>query len=470
MRDSCHLRGRKLSALLFVIAACGGDDGTTGPAAPVIPVAGSPAVGVPATPRTSAAGAPAPVTPALPVQPPITGVAGGPAAPPSAGGPVVPGADATWCGVKRTLDSRCTACHNEDKVAGAPMSLKTYADLQAPAFTDKSKKVYQVVGVRVHDKVKPMPPQEKLTAEQLAAIDAWVAAGAPAGADPTCAANGPPPDETAEQPWPDNCDEVYTILAASGGRKNSVSPGQESHPQIRVTPPWGNEEVQAIAWRAITDNKKVLHHWILYGPSREFLFGWAPGKDRNEQLPPDVGVYLPSSNMTLDVHYNNIAGTAAEQDASGVEICVLKKANFRPKTATVTNRFTQTLISVPPRAVNQKVTGTCTHTGQPVRLLSVSPHAHRTAKHMKFTVQRADGKTETMHDDTFNFEEQTTFPLDPPVVLQSGDRVITECTFTNDTDRTITFGEDTGNEMCFNFALYEPMGGLNCGGAGFGGF
>lgn len=396
--------------------------------------------------------------------PPVMGIAGsGPTVAPTAPPPVA--TSEMWCAVKRTLDSRCVACHNEQKVANAPMSLKTYADLQAPAFSDKAKRVYQLVGVRVHDTVKPMPPQEKLTAQQLNEIDTWVAAGAPGSADPTCGGSTAP--EPSAPAWPDNCDETYMITAARGGRPNSVSAGMEAHPQIPVPAPWGSERVQAIAWRAITDNEQVLHHWILYGPSREFLFGWAPGKDHNEPLPPDVGVYLPSGNMTLDVHYNNTTGTQTEQDASGVEICVLKQANFRPKTATVADSLTSLLISIPAGAADQQVTGTCTHSGMPVRLLSVSPHAHRTAHHMKFTVQKANGEVITMHDESFNFEEQTTYPLNPPVIVESGDRIITTCTFTNDTDRTITFGENTGNEMCFNFALYEPMGGLNCGRGGF---
>ena len=69
----------------------------------------------------------------------------------------------------------------------------------------------------------------------------------------------------------------------------------------------------------------------------------------------------------------------------------------------------------------------------------------------------------TDHYKDFNFEEQTTYALMPPIVVESGDKVITTCTFDNDTDQTITFGENTGNEMCFNFAIVEPMDGLNCG-------
>ena len=120
--------------------------------------------------------------------------------------------------MKRTLDANCVACHNEQKTAGAPMSLKTYADLTAAAVSDKTKKVYQLVGVRVHDKAKPMPPQGQLKPEQLSGIDAWVAAGAPAGADPTCAsATAPATNEGAtgadKWQWPSNCDATYKVLA-----------------------------------------------------------------------------------------------------------------------------------------------------------------------------------------------------------------------------------------------------------------
>jgi hypothetical protein len=371
------------------------------------------------------------------------------------------GAGAGFCATKAVLDARCTVCHNEQKLAGAPMSLKTYADLQAPAVSDPTKKVYELVKLRVHDKKKPMPPQDPLTPQQLADIDAWVDGGALAGADPTCPDNAKPTE--AKHEWPTNCDEVYKIYIAPKENPHVVEAGAETHPQIAVTPPWGNEEVQAIAWHSMNDNLKVLHHWILYGPQREFLFGWAPGKDYNEPLPDDVGVFLPSGNMNLDVHYNNVSGKTSEKDASGVEICALKKPHLRPKTATTTNALASALINLPPHSTNVDVTGTCTHTGEPVRLLSVSPHAHRFGQHMKFTVEKANGMSIVMHDMDFHFEEETTYALRPPVTVESGDRIITTCTFSNDSNQTVTFGENNGNEMCFNFALYEPKGALRCG-------
>jgi hypothetical protein len=481
---------KSLAALILLLGACGSETSTITEqtAQPMAAAAVNGAAGAPASvggtsvatssvpsvtpsviPGAPSSAKPAETKPATETASATPAASTTPATPTTPDAPAAGGGSAGWCGVKQTLDARCTVCHNEQKAAGAPMSLMTYADLNAPAVSDPSRKVYELVQERVHDKMRPMPPQNPLDDQQLAGIDAWVAGGAASGADLTCADNMLPAETDAASRWPEHCDETYVIRAAPETAKQRIAAGAEVHPQIMITPPWGDEEVQAIAWHSLNDNVKVLHHWILYGPQGEFLFGWAPGKDYNEPLPEDAGVFLPNgvAQMRLDMHYNNIAGTTEEEDASGVEVCVLKKANFRPKTATVAQSLTQLLISVPPRATNQEVTGTCNHSGAPVRLLSVSPHAHKNAHHMKFTVERANGETLVMHDMPFNFEEQTTYALDPPVVVEAGDRIVTTCTFSNDTDQVITFGENTGNEMCFNFALYEPMGGLSCGVGGF---
>ena len=101
--------------------------------------------------------------------------------------------------------------------------------------------------------------------------------------------------------------------------------------------------------------------------------------------------------------------------------------------------------------------------------MSASPHAHKYASHMRFSVKKANGQEIVMHDAPFKFGEQGSYPLDPPVVVQAGDTITTTCTFDNDTNRNVTFGESTTNEMCFNFASYYPKGALSCGLGGLGG-
>ena len=366
------------------------------------------------------------------------------------------------------MQARCTSCHNANKVAGAPMSLETYADLMAPAFSDPSKQVYQLVGTRVHDTKKPMPPQGSLTAEQLSGIDSWVAAGAPAAAgscESTAAAGSSAPPSSA---WPTDCDATYKLIAHGTGGADKpymVPAGKEVHPKITVEAPWGSQALQAIAFRSITDNPKVLHHWILYGPKREFLVGWAPGKEEISTTAADVGMNLAGGTLTLDMHYNNLQTNVEQPDNSGVEVCVLKPEHFRKNTAAVFMGFTQFAINIPAHSTAFDVTGRCKVSGStPVTLLSVSPHAHTLARHMKFSVLRASGETVNLHDAEFQFEEQQSYALPKPVVIGTGDTVITTCTYDNTTDRAVTFGENTGNEMCFNFASYYPMNALSCSG------
>jgi hypothetical protein len=246
--------------------------------------------------------------------------------------------------------------------------------------------------------------------------------------------------------------------------------GTEVHPQIFFDAPWGSEAVQSLAMRSITDNKKVLHHWILYSNAGAFITGWAPGKDDRDPLPDDVGMYLPSGarSLRLDLHYFNREGAADELDASGVEICAVPKAQFRKNTATVFMGFAslgQGFVLAPAGKMNHESTGTCRVTArQPVHLLTASPHAHTYAKAMRFTVTRASGEKITLHEGAFNFEEQSAYGLKDEVILNTGDTVTTTCVYDNPTNRNITFGENTGNEMCFNFALYYPMGALSCAG------
>jgi hypothetical protein len=276
--------------------------------------------------------------------------------------------------------------------------------------------------------------------------------------------------------FPADCEEHYKVLVFPAGEAlnstNSVSvpAGQESHPQFQFEAPWGDSEVQAVKFKPITQNAKVLHHWILNGPpigsnnsgaATKFIAGWAPGNEGDE-LPPDVGMYLPSGNLRLDVHYNNLTGMTAEMDKSGVEICVIKnKANFRKNTAAVIGLTGNA--TVPAKATDYSSPSKCTAqvTGGSAYFLGTSPHMHKLGVHGYLGHSRAGVQT-VLHDDVFDFNDQRIYPLQN-FEVKSGDELTTTCTYTNPTNQAVTFGENTGNEMCFNFTTYYPMGNLTCG-------
>jgi hypothetical protein len=394
-------------------------------------------------------GAPAPVVP--------TKDSGSPAPSDASTGPA-PSAEAAWCKVQPLFAKYCTNCHDGQGTSGSPMGLVSYADLTADSKQFPGTKIYTRVGARMHATTKPMPPQDIVAPAEQKLIDDWIAAGAPAGGSTTCAAIPTPDAGVTVGEWPADCEEKYKFVGNAGtGKPFVVGAGREFYQDFTFPAPWSGD-VQAVAFRNITDNKKVIHHWILYQGSDAFLVGWSPGKN-DKELPADVGVHMPASGtLKLTSHYYNaLAGAKAEMDASGVEICVTKKK--RPKTA-----FTMPFAAnpnVPANSQNVENKDTCTvQSTEPVHLITSSPHMHKLGVHAKFTVQRADGKVEVIHDLPFNFEEQTTRAID--VVLNNGDKVTTTCVYSNPSNKAVAFGTNTDQEMCFNFALYYPMCAMKC--------
>jgi len=276
--------------------------------------------------------------------------------------------------------------------------------------------------------------------------------------------NTPAPNGTPEFAWPADCEQRYVFRSYSGTRdtKYSVPAGRELHPQVMFEVPWTGE-VQAVAFRSITDNARILHHWILYAPDGAFITGWAPGGDADKApLPADVGVYLPSSgSLRLDMHYNNLTGTTAQEDASGVEACVIATpSKFRKNTAVVVGLIGNA--TVPAHARVDNVT-TCTVFAPlgPATLISHSPHMHLLGTHAKLELTR-DGVHSVLHDAPFIFDQQHNWPLAPAITVKTGDQFTVTCSYQNNTERLVTFGEDTGDEMCFNFVTVYPKGGFAC--------
>lgn len=271
---------------------------------------------------------------------------------------------------------------------------------------------------------------------------------------------------------PGQCDDVYEFRFFSPdgpGKPYMVQPGGEYQPTVQFDAPWGDEKVQAVAFKPLIDNAKVTHHYILMAGKMGWLDAWAPGNE-DPSLPDDVGMELPRGKLALglNMHYYNLTGTTAEPDRSGIAVCVVKGAHLRPKTAAVHMGFAGIgFPMVPPNAKGHKLTGTCKATvKEPVTLYSLFPHMHILGRHMKFTVTKPDGRVITLHDQTFSFTEQAAFPLTPGYVVENGDTFTTTCTYDNESSKSIALGEGTGNEMCFVITGYYPKGALNCGALG----
>ena len=379
------------------------------------------------------------------------------------------------CDVARVLQARCQKCHAATPAFGAPMPLVTYDDTQRPAKTNPAEPVWQRMKARLHDAASPMPPDGPLAAADLAALDAWLAAGAPKS-DASCAAPGAG-DAGASGPSALPCapSEQRTFLAHGGGPngKFNVAPdaGNE-YACFTWSSPFG-ATAQATAFAPVIDDARVVHHWILYetksaqpdgafGPCNmpldaRFVAGWAPGAG-NSVLPPDVGQDLPGAggSFILQLHYWNVAGYTDANDSSGVAMCVTDTP--RPHSAAVVTLGT-TSITIPPHTNDYATSSSCTDKAtENLHLIRTAPHMHTHGTSFRTDILRGGnaGVVDTLVDvPQWDFNNQAGHEID--VLLAPGDVLRTQCHYANTGDTSVVFGEKTENEMCFNFVLVWPV-------------
>ena len=368
------------------------------------------------------------------------------------------------CDVSTVLAHDCQSCHGSPTTYGAPMSLVTYGDLIAPAKTDPTKKVYELVEARIHDDKAPMPqaPNARLDASSTATIDAWVAAGAPAAAT---GCGGDPGTASVVQPL--SCTPNQIIRPTSAFAVTS-------DPDLYVcygfdTP--AAAKMQVIAGAPHIDNKSVVHHVLLYqapdtvsgtpapcgsggGKDWRLVTGWAPG-GKNFELPPEAGFAeeAGTTHWAVQIHYNNAQGLQNQMDATGYDLCATEelRANDADILATGTVQ-----ISIPPKSTWQADCDFTVPKGfGDINLISSWAHMHRLGRAQSATLTHA-GVTSTVLDaPTYDFSTGASAQT-IDVLTHEGDNIHTTCKWTNASDATVAFGEATEDEMCFAFLTYYP--------------
>lgn len=401
------------------------------------------------------------------------------------GDPVPPAADAMPADVQAIVEARCASCHSAPPRFGAPMALTTLEAMHASAVTDPARHVYEVVGQRIHDAARPMPPGAPLPADELAVLDAWIAAGAPAGEGIASDAGRPMGPPVGPEHLP--CDVTHEFRAhAPGGALDAPYTLDAAGNVVMCfafASPFTDVE-QGTAFAPIIDDARVLHHWIIFGASSlpsgvepgqawecgtalaqdsQFLTGWAPG-GRNTVMPDDMGRELapPGGYVILQVHYWNVAGYTDVRDRSGVALCTTQTP--RPHEIG-TSTLGSLAIAIPPRARGHEVVGTCTPAiTEPVTIVASGPHMHERGVSLRTEVLRGGSESEVeMLVDVarWDFNSQTAYAAPGgALVIQPGDVLRTTCVYDNPDDATAYFGERTENEMCFNFVSAFPTGAL----------
>jgi hypothetical protein len=231
-----------------------------------------------------------------------------------------------------------------------------------------------------------------------------------------------------------------------------VSSGSEKYWCVTKTI---TEDVYVTAFRAAAPTG--THHTLLLygegGPDSEFpcgptlqdsmLFASGVGSD-DLAFPEGVAVKIPSgTQILLNLHLFNV-GTSPISGVSGTLVQTIPAAEVQQEAEMILPGTMQILI--PPNS-EHSVNGSCEFPGNST-ISTVWPHMHQYGSHMKVVLESGSGMT-TLHDGPFAFGEQVNYFLSPPVAVAGGDTIHVECTFTNPTPQTITFGDSSESEMCF---------------------
>ncbi len=219
----------------------------------------------------------------------------------------------------------------------------------------------------------------------------------------------------------------------------------------------------------VQDRTEVLHHVVLlrdverrtalgdfncYDGSgmptgSQYLYAWAPGQNALEF--PSGGLRMsPGERYIVQIHYNNGRSLPDVRDSSGVKMYLgpMQGPEYGMVALGPTN------FALPAR-VRTRVTSRCTMRSRTTAFAGM-PHMHLLGSEFSQSILRGGmGEPERFVRVTgWDFNTQLFYSL--PATLDPGDVIETSCVFRNTTDRSVTSGEDTGDEMCFNFLYVTP--------------
>lgn len=372
------------------------------------------------------------------------------------------------------LFDNCTSCHRPGEVA--PFTFLTYDDAKK-----RARLIADVTGDRT------MPPWQAdegiekfhdarvLSEEQIQTLKKWAEAGAPEG-DP----KDLPPTPKFTQGWqlgePDwiaDPKEEYT-LDAEGRDVYRCFVVKTDFPEDRY--------ISTIEVRP--GNRKVVHHLIAYldtsGRARQMdekeagpgytsfggpgftpsgtLGGWAPG---NLMRPAGDGIgwLLPKgADIVLQVHYHKSGKVENDRTVMGLKF-VQGPVEKRVRWLTVVNP----LLRLPAGEKDQAVRAVAIVPAD-VTARAVMPHMHLLGKTAEITATLPNGtKQKLVNVDRWDFNWQQSYAFQKPLKLPKGTRIDLEVHYDNSAEnprnpsnppRTVTWGEQTTDEMCLAFLLY----------------
>jgi mono/diheme cytochrome c family protein len=429
--------------------------------------------------------------------------------------PAVDG-DVTWHqNVAPIVQEHCVGCHAEGKIApfalDTPEAAAPMAALMAYDVENGLMPPWLAVETPECKPTHPWAEDRRLSAEEIATISAWAAAGAPVG-DPATAAALPEPEEVGIAS-PDAVIPFQSAFTVSGDRDIF---------QCFVIDLPNTEEMWIESIQLQPGNPVVDHHGLVYlaadpaeiaalpvGPDGSFpcfnppqvsgylAATWVPGSSPTT-LPPDTGMVAPvGSKLIVQMHYH--PASTPQEDLSSIELTwSSSKPTWAAAQALVGNNDRQQRdgYGLQPGPNDRGAAeffipaGATGHT-ETMRILqeisydfpvfSVGTHMHYVGTGMRIEVEHTGPSTPgtecLIETPRWDFNWQRVYRYDAPIdqlpKINQGDVIQLTCDFNNSLDnpfvadalaqdglsspQDVTLGEQTTDEMCLGlFGFLVP--------------
>ena len=368
---------------------------------------------------------------------------------------------ATFTAVQPIVERYCGSCHGTTPDFGAPVSLVEPSSLFA-VQADGTRPVDRIA-TRLLDGTMPPVGMPRLPETDANALAQWASCGA-ITVPPNSGLVSSDPPFLAPEHAPTGLDTID--LRASG---YAVGPSVTDDYHCFVFDAAVDAPRFVRRFEMIYGETAVLHHLVLlrdvdhhtqpgdfdcYDGSgmpagSQYLYAWAPGQSALEF--PDGGLRIsPGDRFVVQIHYNNGRHLDGVSDTTGVRMFV--GAPEGPEYGMIA--MGPTNFSLPPHA-RTPASSRCTITSD-TTIIAGMPHMHLLGSAFDQTITRA-GATHAdplVHLSGWTFGTQLFYSM--PTTLHAGDVVHTTCTYTNNRDETVGSGENTTDEMCFDFMYATP--------------
>jgi hypothetical protein len=365
------------------------------------------------------------------------------------------------------LQENCVSCHHDGAIG--PWSMSSHAMVRGwspmmrevvmtrrmpPGQIDGhvGKKIAEVAGLNIEEKQK---------------LIHWIDAGAPMGegVDPLPQMTFTDGKFSLGEP-----DMVFKVPAQSIPATGIVD--------YRYVPVELNldRDVWIRAMEFVPGDREVLHHVITYLSSPadksgseqnkaaergDNIGGFAPGR-QPDQFRDNSGRFIPKgSNLLLQMHYTTSGRETVDETEVGLFIYDKPPAFVMSGGVAGQRRFL-----VPPGAKEHMLRGEQL-VERDAYLYEMTPHMHFRGKHMSYSVEYPDGKTEQLLSvPKYDFNWQFNYRLEEPLFLPAGSKLIATGAMDNsgrnpgnpDPTKPVFFGLQTMHEMFFGFTTLRYAG------------